>query len=271
MSVLVRYQLLFNEYLITPQINQRMVTIFCKSLYVFLLLKIFFMGEVAVDLLSVMAGNVSIAYCFLVVLCGVLVVSLFLKINYISAFLIFVLSFLFSRATHVIANGSDLILNLFLFLSIFLSSTPRSKNSLVQEKFSILRNFFLLMCRVQLALIYLLSGFDKIMSEAWRSGEAVFSIVNLDYFFHPFISHEFSETSCLLLAWAAIVFELSFALLIWVKKLRIPLLILGVLFHLGIAIFLSLPDFGILMILLYTLLLPEKIFGRTKPIVSGGN
>jgi len=132
-----------------------------------------------------------------------------------------------------------------------------------------LSNFSFLFCRVQLTLIYLQSGLDKLSSEVWRSGDAIFYITQLDFFFSPLLT--INESSFMILAWSTILFELSFALLIWVRKFRIALLTLGVVFHLGIAIFLSLPDFGIMMILTYSLFFPFEKFYRVKKAAFGGS
>ncbi len=119
-------------------------------------------------------------------------------------------------------------------------------------------NFVLLLCRIQLALIYLLSGFNKLTSEAWRSGDAIYSIANLEYLNNPALSFHFNESMAMVLAWGVILFELAFPVLIWFRRFRIPVLFLGVCFHIGIIFFLSLPDFGVVMILTYSLFLPSR-------------
>jgi hypothetical protein len=275
MYLLKRYKSYFDTYLMIDHHNQIAINVFCKSLYIFLLLKLFFIREILVERLqnSFLSGfNDVVVYVFVGVIIGVLLTSLFLRVNYVSSFLIFAVSFSASRTMAMIANGSDLVLNLFLFLSIFLSVVPRFKKSTLAEGQLIIRNFFFLICRVQLALIYLLSGFDKITSEAWRSGDAIFSIINLDFFFSPLISIALSKTEYLLIAWTTIIFELSFAFLIWIRKFRFALLCLGIIFHLGIVFLLSLPDFGIVMILLYSLFIPfERLGKQSMPVVSGGS
>lgn len=246
------------------------INIFCKSLYVFLLFKIFFIKSILIAELQTLFLNDIGAYAFVGTVVSVLLVSLFFRINYISSILIFASSFSISRSLYIFINGSDLVLNLFLFLSIFLSVAPRFKKPLLTESQLEIKNFFFLFCRIQLALIYLLSGFDKVTSNAWRSGDAIFSIINLDFFFNPFISIFLTKAGCLVIAWSTILFELSFAFLIWIKKFRPALLSLGAIFHVGIAFFLSLPDFGIVMILLYSLFIPyEKFVIAAKTVTSG--
>jgi hypothetical protein len=58
--------------------------------------------------------------------------------------------------------------------------------------------------------------------------------------------------------YGTIVFELLFPLLIWVKKMRKPLLVAGIIFHLCIYIFMMIYGFEIVFILIYGLFLPDK-------------
>jgi hypothetical protein len=120
----------------------------------------------------------------------------------------------------------------------------------------ILSNAAFLLGQIQITLIYFLSGYDKLTSSAWQTGAAMNSIINLTFFQNPFLSLELTKFQCMLLCWLIILFELGFSILIWFNKLRFIILTLGVIFHLGIVFFLGLADFGIVMILCYTLFLP---------------
>jgi len=247
---------------------------FCKSLYVFLFLKIIFLWSVLPDITKyipfqfnswvkhVMYAPLKIAQIdlliFLVLFLVVLLISILVKINYIAAVTIFWFSISLSRLALPVTNGSDLVVNLFLLISIFIPAMPGLKSSGFQNLQRISSNFSFLLCRIQLALIYLLSGFDKFMSEAWRSGDAIYAILNLEYFINPLVSVPANKPLYSIIAWITIIFELGFAVLIWIRPFRWPVLITGIIFHLGIVFFLSLPDFGILMILAYSLFIPGK-------------
>jgi len=259
----------FRDYLLAEN-KERTVTLFCKSLYVFLIVKIVFLWPVVHDIVAyspfeftsgwryVIYVPVKLAQwnldVFLVILLLLLLVALKVRINYFTSVLIYWFSFSLTRLLGPVANGSDYVLNLFLMLSIGLPVWPAFKPSLRSSQIMI-SNFVFLFCRIQLALIYLLSGFNKITSEAWRSGDAIYSIMNLEYFTNPALPFHFSEWGCLIVAWGVILFELGFPFLIWFRKFRIPILVMGVCFHIGIIFFLSLPDFGVIMILTYGLFL----------------
>lgn len=271
------YYAYFRDYLQAEK-SDKTVVLFCKSLYVFLIVKIIFLWPVLHDLVAyspyeftsplryVIYGPVKLAQwnldVFLIGLLLLLLVALKVRLNYFTSALIAWLSFCLTRLAGPIASGSDSILNLFLLLAVGLSDWPAFKATSLRSSQSMISNFALLICRIQLALIYLLSGFDKLTSEAWRSGDAMYSIINLEYFSNPALEFHFSESMCAVLAWGVILFELGFPFLIWFRRFRIPILAMGVCFHIGIIFFLSLPDFGVIMIVTYLLFLPESVSGK---------
>ncbi len=250
------------------------VTIFCKGLYLFLLLKILLLFPLLGDvsqykpfiftsafnyLLFAPLGLTTISQgLFLYLFAGLLMAALILRINYILGFLVCWFSISLSRLFLPVINGSDLVLNLFLIIAIFLPVHPRfGKGEWVGVQ-NLISNAALLLGQIQLALIYLLSGYDKLMSQAWRSGAAINSMNHLKFYHNPYLNLDLSEGVCLALSWAVILFELSFPLLIWLRVFRRPLLILGVMFHLVIVFYLGLFDFGLVMILCYGIYLPFK-------------
>lgn len=286
MTIGSRYQDLFRSFLQETSSHQLSITIFCKSLYVFLFLKVIFLWPVLAEvqrylpyelrtpLHQILFAPIRLAQydlsLFLIAILILLVLALVLRANYFTSAIIFWLSFSLSRLAFPIANGSDYVLNLFLFLSVFLPIAPTWKPSHLRIIQLNISNFVFLFCRVQLSLIYVLSGFDKLISEPWRSGDAVFSIVNLEYFINPHLTISLSQGWFIIIAWMIILFELFFPVLVWFKGFRAYALVLGIIFHLGIIVVLSLPDFGILMILTYSLFIPfEKLLGQSKTVTFG--
>jgi len=89
------------------------------------------------------------------------------------------------------------------------------------------------MIQIQLALVYFSAFCWKMKGQPWIHGTALFYVYHLNdlrrfpvpaWFVHP--------TVLKLGTWFALVFEFSMGVLIWVKKLRYPLLVVGVVFHL---------------------------------------
>jgi hypothetical protein len=248
------------------------VRLFTSAIYAFLLLKILFLLPIASEIASyykyhsasvlkqlivapgIMARQFPVTFLILV---GVLVVLLlFVKRTYYFNALGFWISINVTSLSEPVANGSDYVLNLILLLSIPLTSKPiLSKWKEWQPLFF---NFSILMIQFHIGLIYFLSGFDKLMTDNWRNGEAISYVAGLDYYANPIVSAMQFPFSNQTIAWFTILFELLFPIGIWFKKVRIPLLIAGVIFHLGIIYFLNLPDFGLLMIICYAIFLKSK-------------
>ena len=102
--------------------------------------------------------------------------------------------------------------------------------------------------QIQLCLAYFSSAFEKIQGEQWRSGEVLWRIFALP-FYNIFDLHWLANWPSLLFlgAWATLIFEGLFFIFIWPKATRIPWIfgLLGL--HLGIALFMGLHLFGIIM------------------------
>jgi hypothetical protein len=256
-----------------PVRNEFWISFFCKSLYGFLILKLLMSWYVLADIATYSPYQFTSWYAYilyapllllqinikayLICFLGLLIISVLIQTNYISAILIFWFSVSLSRFMFSILNGSDIVLNLFLIIAVFLPAQPHLKSSgIITQK--IISSVALLFARITLCLVYFLSGYDKLVSSAWRSGAAVHSVINLDYFYNPAFVFHGSNTLFMLIGWSVIIFEISFSLLIWFKKFRMLFLLAGILFHLGIIVLLGLPDFGLVMIICYTVFLPIK-------------
>ena len=89
--------------------------------------------------------------------------------------------------------------------------------------------------QLQLCILYLAAGIWKAMGPAWRNGTAVGIVLQLgefqrfpipDFFLTPFMSQ--------VMTYATLAFELGFPLLIWIPRLRLPVLLAGLAFHAGL-------------------------------------
>ncbi len=110
-----------------------------------------------------------------------------------------------------------------------------------------------------IALVYFDSIFLKLSSPLWLNGLGMWLPASL-----PMVV--WNDTSIILnqeflikfLGYFVIVFEGLFIFLFWIKGLKVPLMIIGILFHIGIFIIYPIPWFALTFISLYLLLLPEK-------------
>lgn len=136
--------------------------------------------------------------------------------------------------------------------------------------------------QVHYCVIYFFAATGKLQGEAWWDGAALWrAIANAEY----------QSIDLTWLAWCpelldlathvVILWELSFAYLIWVRPLRPFMLVIGVLMHLGIGAFLGMWTFGLIMIFGYVAFLqpatvrtivawPRRMFsGVSKSSVPG--
>jgi predicted DCC family thiol-disulfide oxidoreductase YuxK len=64
------------------------------------------------------------------------------------------------------------------------------------------------------------------------------------------------------LGYLVLVFEGLFIFLFWFRSLRVPLMLIGILFHIGILIIYPIPWFALTLIAVYLLMLPETFWFR---------
>src|SRR5436190_7175422 len=155
-----------------------------------------------------------------------------------SALLVWMLyTSLMNRAWMAGSGGQQLISNL-LFWLILLPDGSRSippdggRPVLGTSAFWILR--------MQLLLAYAATGLHKLTGTHWLDGTAM-GIVATDPAYGPaWLAH--SPTLALLLTWAVLLFQLTFPIAVWFKRTRIPWMVIGVVFHLGTAIGLGIPE-----------------------------
>lgn len=194
---------------------------------------------------------------FLIIGISICCISIW-KPNLVSTILLFWYALNYYRVHFALAYGADIVLVSLIFLSIGLSVYPFWKQRAGFQK--LLFNGTSFIIKIQIAIIYLLSGVDKLYAPAWRSGEAIRYMTSLDYLFNPGLVGAFPTTPWLnfILSWVVILFEILFPILIWNNRFRLWLLALGTVFHLAIVLLLSLIDFGFIMIISYIIFLQDS-------------
>jgi len=124
--------------------------------------------------------------------------------------------------------------------------------------------------QLQLCVLYLVAGIWKLTGPTWRDGTAVGMVLQLgefqrfpipDFFLTPPMSQ--------VLSYATLAFELGFPLLIWVPRLRMPLLLAGLVFHAGLDWVMNVQLFQWLITSYYLLWLePERRDGKDGAAVA---
>jgi len=130
--------------------------------------------------------------------------------------------------------------------------------------------------QLQLCVLYLTAGIWKATGPTWRNGTAVGLVLQLgefqrfpipDFFMTPVMSQ--------LTTYATLAFELGFPVLIWIPKLRLPVLLAGLAFHAGLDWVMNVQLFQWLITAYYLLWLqplsswPASSAPRSAPACSG--
>ena len=130
---------------------------------------------------------------------------------------------------------------------------------------SVPRAYFdaLLLCGI--AVVYFDSSLYKLAADSWTSGLGLWRPAALPAFtlFNPGWALEF-EGLMRGLGYLTIIFEISFIVLMWFDKLRWLLALVGFGLHFGITLCFPIPLFGLALIGLYLLVLPDRVWSRNR-------
>lgn len=259
-----QYIFLLDESLYSPRIE-----LFFKGWYLIVLVKLLWLGPLFQDLMEfqnvtgkiVFPGLPSASLTRLLIIL-VLLTGIVLKRHYLLSIVIFLATLLAHRLTHEVVNGGDLVILFFMFLGIFCNDSPRAANGSASRTYQIaITNFNIFLGQIQIAIIYLVSGWDKLISPQWRDASALFNLLHVDFYATNWVHRLIDGLSTPVLvsiSWLVILFELLFSLLVWFPRTRYYVLGAGVLFHLFIGIGLSLPDFALVMTWCYLLFIRDQ-------------
>ena len=232
--------------------------VFFKGWYAIALLKLLLIGPLYYDLYTFQLGEASVfGEVLRILIAGVLLAALVIPRNYLMSILTFAMVFVSHQVIHPVVNGGDLVLLFFMFLGIFCNQSPGFSTGSVAGVIQIaFTNFSVILGRIQIAVIYLVSGWDKLISQPWRDGTALYNLLQVDFYpasWVKSITQDASLETLMLVSWVVIIFELSFPIFIWWSKTRYFMLAAGIMFHSFIGFGLSLPDFALVMIWCYLL------------------
>jgi len=177
--------------------------------------------------------------------------------------LVFIISLNYISLCYMAMNNGDKLLNFFVFALIFVDERAL-KGHVVQ----MVNNAVLILLKVNLCVVYFLNGYGKIMQKTWWDGSFMAKVWQLDYYVNPSLVPQWfsNPVVCFITAWSVMLFELTFPLGIWHKRLKKWFIPIGLLFHIFIAVFLSLPDFGLTMMVAYLLFVDKTSKVRSLKI-----
>ena len=115
---------------------------------------------------------------------------------------------------------------------------------------------------------YFLSAWAKARGNTWNDGTAIALSLRIEDL-QRYVAPEWLFEQAVLLnlfTWATLLFEATFGILVWNRRLRPWVLGTGIAFHLGIDIFLDIGFFSIAIFLAYLAFVPDeaanKLVGR---------
>ncbi len=114
--------------------------------------------------------------------------------------------------------------------------------------------------QIQVAVIYLCASFSKATGQQWMDGTAAYYPLHLAEtarFPMPGLNNVYVIN---LITWGTVITEVSLATFVWVPRLRLYVLSLGVMLHLGIEYSMNIPLFSFLMITSYLTFLTRDDF-----------
>lgn len=117
---------------------------------------------------------------------------------------------------------------------------------------------YLLPVAIVMGFLYLDAGIHKLSAEFWRNGMGSWLPPTHPYYMSPLTMRWLLENEWLerVIGYSLIGFQLLFLPLMWFRWARVPLLLIGVSFHVGIILSLNIYQFGVGMLVPYALMVP---------------
>jgi hypothetical protein len=182
-----------------------------------------------------------------------------------------------------VLTGADTVLRVLCFWMMFLPLAQhysidaiRARQKPIDGGNTAAYAFPVRMIQLQVALIYLVSGILKLMGESWRTGDALYTVLQIDTILLPsgeWLGANAPDWLLRATTHGVLIFELAFAFLVFAPiaqpALRIAALAAGVVLHASIALTMVMPmtDFSLVMITSY-LLFADPRWIRSRPEVA---
>ena len=116
------------------------------------------------------------------------------------------------------------------------------------------------MIQVQFCFIYLVNWLYKLSGPAWNEGSAVYYATRLLQYFrfdYPWFMDNMMASK--VLSWSTLVIEFSLIFLLWPKKTKYYMIVLGVLFHLSLDAFFNLGVFEWFFVVTFVLFVEPHV------------
>ena len=175
----------------------------------------------------------------------------------LATLLVFLLTVSIHRREPIIWTGGDFLFQIFAFWLLFVpagvalsvDAWRRRQEGTPQP---LVRSWALLLLQAQLALVYFSTFLLKLQTVSWKSGTALFHAWQLPHYARPWGASLAAVPGLALVStYGALFFELAFPLLIWNRRFRPWLLLLGASLHLSIELTFRAGPFSSVMLAAY--------------------
>ncbi len=228
--------------------------------------------------------NDSILYFEIIFHMGIVVALLFTLgfMGRLTAILNFVFIWSLQHVNVLILDGGDNVMRIILFYLLFANTTAFFSLDRYRRKEKIpssitatpisnsFHNLAILASIIQVSFMYLTSGMHKIMGEVWQNGTALYYILQVDEYTHPFFKEFILSSNILLLigAYGAIFAQITYPFLLFNRYTKYIAIFNIIAMHVGIAIVMGLFTFSATMISIQLLLLKDKEYAWAYAIIK---
>lgn len=170
-----------------------------------------------------------------------------------SALLVWMLfSSLMNRAWMAGSGGQQLMSSLLFWMILLLDgSRPFQPNGWR----AVLGTSAFWILRLQLLLAYAATGSHKLTGTHWLDGTAM-GIVATDPAYGPSWLAQVPWLAATI-TWSALAFQLTFPIAVWFRRTRVPWMSIGIVFHLGTAFTLGIPEMALAFVAAYPIWLSD--------------
>jgi len=163
-----------------------------------------------------------------------------------------------------VLSGCDVVIRMMSFLLIFSNSGAAfSLDRMIGWADHTGQNLITPWCtrlmQIQVAVIYLRTAWWKVTGESWQNGSAAYYAMSLKEFKRFGLPSLLNHVLVFKLAtWSALVVEFALGTLIWIREVRLPMVVAGILMHLGFEYFLNVELFSFTMMVCLVLFIPPE-------------
>ncbi len=167
----------------------------------------------------------------------------------------------------MVGDGGDNIARVVLVFMVFLMP-PRERAEPGSLRVWV-HNVAVLAMIGQVLMLYATAGLMKAFGDKWHHGTALYYISQVELFWHPAARALARTPLVALAAYATVIHQLLFPVA-FLSRMRVPWVVLGLSFHLGIALVMGLVSFSTVMIGLELCLLSDRDFGWLRGAFTRG-